>query len=85
MQITIDIPDEVASKARAEGLEVEMYVRRIVEKAGENDLARRYGWSRFGTPTKTSAEAAENIRQIASRNMLGGLKIKDLMHEGHKY
>ncbi|HEX3967280.1 MAG TPA: hypothetical protein VHW70_04895 [Edaphobacter sp.] len=85
MQIVIDIPDEIASKARAEGLAVETYVRRIVEQASEISSARRYEWVRFGTPTKTPAEAAESIRQIASRNTLGGLKIKDLMHEGHKY
>ena len=36
-------------------------------------------------PAKTPAEAVADILEIQKRNRLGGLKIKDLIHEGHKY
>jgi hypothetical protein len=35
--------------------------------------------------SKTPAEAVADILEIQKRNRLGGLKIKDLIHEGHKY
>lgn len=34
---------------------------------------------------KSPAEAVADILEIQKRNRLGGLKIKDLIHEGHKY
>jgi Arc/MetJ-type ribon-helix-helix transcriptional regulator len=34
---------------------------------------------------KTPAEAIAHIRQSRKGVRLGGLKIKDLIHEGHKY
>jgi Arc/MetJ-type ribon-helix-helix transcriptional regulator len=36
-------------------------------------------------PRKTPAEAVAHIRQARKGITLGGLKIKDLIHEGHKY
>jgi hypothetical protein len=36
-------------------------------------------------PAKTPAEAVADILELRKRNRLGGLKIKDLIHEGHKY
>jgi Arc/MetJ-type ribon-helix-helix transcriptional regulator len=35
--------------------------------------------------TKSPAEAVADILEIQKRNRLGGLKIKDLVHEGHRY
>jgi hypothetical protein len=34
---------------------------------------------------KTPAEAVAHIRESRKGVTLGGLKIKDLIHEGHKY
>ncbi|HEX5413038.1 MAG TPA: hypothetical protein VFZ27_14400 [Terriglobia bacterium] len=34
---------------------------------------------------KSPAQAVAEILEIQKRNRLGGLKIKDLIHEGHKY
>jgi hypothetical protein len=31
------------------------------------------------------AEAVDRIRELRKGNKLSGLKIKDLIHEGHKY
>jgi Arc/MetJ-type ribon-helix-helix transcriptional regulator len=35
--------------------------------------------------TKTAAEAVAHIRESRRGVTLGGLKIKDLIHEGHRY
>jgi len=85
MQVIVDISEKIVEQAESRGLRIETYVKQIVDQAAESDPAHRYGWTRFGTPGKAPSEAAESIRQIASRNTLGGLKIKDLIHEGHKY
>ncbi len=34
---------------------------------------------------KTAAEAVDDILELRKGVTLGGLKIKDLIHEGHKY
>jgi hypothetical protein len=34
---------------------------------------------------KTTAEAVDHIRESRKGVTLGGLKIKDMIHEGHKY
>lgn len=41
--------------------------------------------SRLGSPTKSPAEAVADILELRKGVRLGGLKIKDLIHEGHKY
>ena len=37
------------------------------------------------TPSKTPAEAIAEILEIQKRNRLDGLKIKELIQEGHKH
>jgi len=39
----------------------------------------------LGPPTKTPAEAVADILELRKGVKLGGLEIKDLIHEGHKY
>jgi hypothetical protein len=47
---------------------------------------RHIGFTAPPTPSvKTPAEAVADILALRKRNRLGGLKIKDLIHEGHKY
>ena len=47
----------------------------------------RNGAKRFslGASRKSSAEAVADIHELRNTVSLGGLKIKDLTHEGHKY
>ncbi len=40
---------------------------------------------RAGASRKSPAEAVADILQLRQGVQLGGLKIKDLIHEGHKY
>jgi Arc/MetJ-type ribon-helix-helix transcriptional regulator len=57
----------------------------VIERALETLAQKEGGASHPGSSTKTPAEAVSDILEIRKRNRLGGLKIKDLIHEGHKY
>ena len=75
MQITIDVPDEMAAEANAVGLPLDRYI-----------LERLVGPGRTGErPQRTVAEAIEAIRELRKGNRLNGLRIKDLIEEGRRY
>ena len=58
----------------------------VIERALESvRLDREIEVPSFGRPVKTPAEAVEDIRKLRKGVTLDGLKIKDLIHEGHKY
>ena len=59
----------------------EEVIERALETLAEKESAR----SSAPPSPKTPAEAVADILEIQKRNRLGGLKIKDLIHEGHKY
>lgn len=56
---------------------IEMALETLVQR-GANQPHREHS-------LKSPAEAVADILEIQKRNRLGGLKIKDLIHEGHKY
>ena len=77
MEVTIKVPDKLASEARARGVSVEVYVQEIlagrtVETTGEEQL-------------QSVRAAIDRILQLRKGNKLAGLRTKDLVHEGHKY
>jgi hypothetical protein len=79
MQVTLSPHGEELLKAqltRNAGSSPEEILERALEKLAEEQTAER---------PRTPAEVVAHIR--ASRNgvTLGGLKIKDLIHDGHKY
>ena len=82
MQILLEISDRVVARAQEKGLEIEAYVRQVLADVGEKDSVE---WTPFGPGPYTPQEAGQNIRELRKKNILGGLKIKDLIHEGHKY
>ncbi len=57
----------------------------VIERALETLAQKELGISPSASATKTPAEAVADILEIQKRNRLGGLKIKDMIHEGHKY
>jgi len=57
----------------------------VVETALENLAQAESIPTHHGSSLKSPAEAVADILEIQKRNRLGGLKIKDLIHEGHKY
>ncbi len=77
MQVTINIPDHLAAEAAAHGVAVDTYV--------EEFLARQTQEATHADSTPSAAEAVDRIRTLRQGVTLGGLKIKDLIHEGHKY
>ena len=80
MQVTLPPHGEELLKdqlARNAGSSPEEVVERALEKLAEQQpQAER---------KKTPAEAVAHIRESRQGVTLGGLKIKDLIHEDHKY
>ena len=79
LQVTLTPHGEELLKdqlARNTGSSPEEILERALETlAGQAPPERR----------KTTAEAVAHIRESRKGVTLGGLKIKDLIHEGHKY
>ena len=81
MQVTLTPHGEELLKAelaRHVGSSPEQILERALEKLAEQPLAA-------ADRKKTPAEAVAHIRESRKGVTLGGLKIKDLIHEGHKY
>ena len=57
----------------------------VIERALENLAKKEPIPSQLGPATKSPAEAVADILELRKGVRLGGLKIKDLIHEGHKY
>ena len=75
MQITIDVPDEMAAEASAVGLPLDRYILERLAGPGRTGESRQ----------RTVAEAIEAIRELRKGNRLNGLRIKDLIEEGRRY
>ena len=76
MQVTVNVPDQLQEEARARGVSVEVYVEEILAKqlpVPEKDRLDAIG------------AAIDRIRELRKNNALSGLRLKDLLHEGHKY
>jgi hypothetical protein len=80
MQVTVNIPDELAAQAREKGLSVEVYVEQVL--AGR---CNGHAQDTADGQSSTVAEAIARIREIGKGNKLDGENIKDWIHEGHKY
>ena len=76
MQVTINVPEQLAKLAQARGVPVETYVEEVLARESQQ-AARR--------DPRVIAEAIEQIKELRKGNRLGGLKIKDLINEGRKY
>ena len=77
MQVRVNVPDRLAAEAQARGVSLEMYV--------EEMLAQQIIGPEGETLHESVSEAIDRIRELRRQNRLGGLKTKDLIHEGHKY
>jgi hypothetical protein len=85
MQVTVNIPDEFAAQAREKGLSVEVYVEQVLAKQcnGQEAVSETNPFDPCSTPDVKGAIA--RMAELRKGVTLGGLKIKDLVHEGHKY
>ncbi len=57
----------------------------VIERALETLAQKERDVSPSASATKTPAEAVADIMELRKGVRLDGLKIKDLIHEGHKY
>ena len=57
----------------------------VIERALETLAQKESIPFQFASSTKSPAEAVADILELRKGVRLGGLKIKDLIHEGHKY
>jgi Arc/MetJ-type ribon-helix-helix transcriptional regulator len=57
----------------------------VIERALETLAQKESTPIHPSSAAKSPAEAVADILEIQKRKRLGGLKIKDLIHEGHKY
>jgi hypothetical protein len=77
LQVTVNVPDRLADEARARGLSVELYVEQV--------LTQRLQGAEQESDRTTVSEAIDRLIDLRKHNTLGDVKLKDLIHEGHKY
>jgi len=70
-----EIEAQLAAEAQARGMALEQY---IIEKLVGSRPVKR-------ARQRSVGQAIDSIRELRKGNNLGGLRIKDLIHEGHKY
>ncbi len=86
MTITISVPDQLATQAADQGLSVEAFVERLANQAIATPSIATTPSEEYGRlHERTVAEAIDHLRSSRKGITLGGLKFKDLVHEGHKY
>jgi len=81
MQVTVNIPDELAAQVQSRGLSLDDYVQRLVAC---DAVASKHQLVRLGTGPYSPEEAGRWIRELRKNNRLDGLKIKDLIDEGRR-
>lgn len=74
IQLRPEVEAQLAAEAQGYGLELDRYIEKIVEGRPAEQVKRR-----------PVAEAIDRIRELRKGNTLGSFRVKDLIHEGHKY
>ena len=74
IQLQPEIEAQLAAEAKDRGMALDRYIETIVEGRSIEQLHRH-----------SVSEAIERIKALRKENKLGGLKVKDLIHEGHQY
>lgn len=80
MTVTVSVPDKITQEAQAEGLSVEAYVERLLKQAAETEFS--YDMQ------ERQKTAVDRLLAFGAKHQLtlgAGVRIKDLIHEGHKY
>jgi len=74
IQLRPEIEAQLAAEAQDHGLPLDLYIEKIVS-------------GRVVTKNKRHSvgQAIDRIRELRKGNTLGGFKIKDLIHDGHRY
>ncbi len=77
IELQPEIESQLAAQAEACGVTFSEYLKELLVKQAEQPAER--------ADRRSVAEAIESIGELRKGNKLGGLKIKDLIHEGHKH
>jgi beta-lactamase class A len=77
LRLQPDMEAQLAEEARERGLPLDLYIEKIVEARAFVRQARE----------AELREAVQKMMDFAEKNgaTLGGLSLKEMMHEGHKY
>jgi hypothetical protein len=75
MQVTLNIPDELAAEAEAQGLSLKSYLMAKLANVKPDTGVRQM----------TVDEAIGRIRGLRNGNTLGDLRIQDLVDEGRRF
>jgi hypothetical protein len=74
IQLRPEIEAQLAAEAKDHGLALDLYIEMIVSGRAVTRIKRH-----------SVSQAIDRIRELRKGNTLNGLKIKDLIHEGHRY
>ena len=74
IQLQPEIESQLDAEAQARGLALDHYREMIVRARSVEQVRQR-----------SVAEVIDRIRELRKGNKLSGIKIKDLIHDGHKY
>ena len=74
IQLQPELEAQLAAEAQARGLALDRYVEKIIRARSLEYVHHR-----------TIAEAIDGIRKLRKGNILDGLSLKELIHEGHRY
>lgn len=77
IELQPEIESQLAAQAEACGVTFSEYLKDPLVKQAERPAGR--------ANRRSVAEAIESVRELRKGNKLGCLKIKELIHEGHKY
>jgi hypothetical protein len=77
IELQPEVERRLAAQADACGIAFSEYLKELLVRQAERPAER--------TSRRAVAEAVERIRELRKGNKLEGLKIKDMIHEGHKY
>jgi post-segregation antitoxin (ccd killing protein) len=77
MQVTLNIPDDLAAQAQARGFVLETYLRELMKENLSGERAQN----------DQRQQAVAAMLDFAERHgaTLGGLGLKSMVHEGHRY
>jgi len=82
MQVTVNIPDELAALVQSRGLSLDAYLQRLV---ASDAVVSKHGLVRLGPGPYSPEEAGRWIRAMRTENRLDGVTIRELIDAGRKY
>ena len=75
IQLEPEVEAQLTAEAQARGLTLDRYIVEKLVGARTIEPSRQ----------RSVGDAIDTIRALRTESKLGGLQIKDLIHEGHKY